>query len=241
MKDRELINGALLGLRRRLWLRKTILDTAFGICVVLFCLVCFQLIFPFLLAESAEGALAVRIALLTAFALLAAEIAAQSAKGVTPGQAAVEVDGRAGLKDELKSAYWFSSMQAISPFTQLQVRRAAAAATGLDPAVLAPRMLPNHLLLTGGLGLVLATLTWATPHLSRTWDSTGPRSLAALAPDNLRLLLEDAPQSPEIKKLDLALRELHIGETIEEKCARFRMRGMPSNRQIWKRLQRGTT
>ena len=219
MKEREILIGVLRELGRRLWIARAIRETAFGFCVVLFCLVCFQLIEPALVWGVPSAGTAIRIARLAIFAAVAVEVVARSARRVTMGQAAAAADARAHLKDELKSAHWFMSERPTSPFSELQVQRAAATAAGLDLAVLAPRALPGNALLAGGLGLVLAVLIWMTPQLSRTWDSgheADPGEHRESA--DLRSLLKDAPQDAEIVKLDLALRKLQqAGGSAEEK------------------------
>jgi len=219
MKDREIIIGVLRKLGHRLWIARAIRETAFGFCVVLFSLVCFQLIEPAFVSGFASAGTAIRIALLAIFAAVAVEVATRSARGVTTEQTAAAADARAHLKDELKSACWLMSQRPASPFAELQVQRAAATAAGLDLAVLAPRTLPGNALLAGGLGLVLAALIWMTPQLSRTRDSgleAGPAEQRESA--DLRSLLKDAPQDAQIVKLDLALRTLQrAGASAEEK------------------------
>jgi len=209
MKEREIIIGVLRDLGRRLWIDRTIRETAFMVCVVLFCLVCFELIEPTFASGVPSVVTWIHVALAAIFAAVAVEVARRSARKVTTGKAAAEADARAQLKDELKSACWFLTQEPISPFAELQVQRAAATAAGLDLAVLAPRRLPGNALLAGGLGLLLAVLVWITPLQSRSWDS-GPDEGSAQQRESadLRLLLEDAPPDAQIVKLDQALRKL---------------------------------
>ncbi len=209
MKERETIIGVLHDLGRRLWIARAIRETAFGACVVLFCLVCFKLIEPALASDVPSAGAAIRVALLAMIAAVVVEIASHSARKVTTEQAAAQADAGAHLRDELKSACWFLSEKPMSPFTLLQVQRAAATAAGLDLAALAPSRLPANALFTAGLGLVLVALTWLTPQLSRSWDSgreAGAQERRESA--DLRSLLKDAPQDAEIAKLDLALSKL---------------------------------
>jgi hypothetical protein len=209
MKERQIILGVLRELGRRLWINRAIREIAFVVCVILFCLVCFQLIEPALIAGVPTTGTAIRIALLAAFAAVTLEVARRSARGVSTRQAAAEADVRAQLKDELKSAHWFLTEMETSPFAELQVQRAAVTAARLDLAVLAPRTLPGNALLAAGLGLLLAALIWMTPQLSRSWDishETGTAEHRESA--DLRSLLKDAPHDAEIEKLDLALRKL---------------------------------
>lgn len=221
MKECETIIGLLHDLGRRLWIARAIRETAFGVCVVLFCLVCFKLIEPALASDFPSAGAAIRVALLAMIAAVVVEVASHSARKVTTKQAAAHADAGAHLKDELKSACWFLSDKPMSPFTLLQVQRAAATAAGLDLAALAPRRLPANALFAAGLGLVLVALTWLTPQLSRSWDSgreAGAQERRESA--DLRSLLKDAPQDAEVAKLDLALSKLQQAGTSPEERMR---------------------
>ena len=52
MKDREVILGVLGELSRRLWVARTVQETAFVVGAVLFCLACFELARPALSPQS---------------------------------------------------------------------------------------------------------------------------------------------------------------------------------------------
>jgi len=219
MKERQIIIGMLRELGRRLWINRAIREAAFALCVILFCLVCFQLIGPALVAGVPSTGTAIRIALVAAFAAVTVEVVRRSARAVSTRQAAAEADARAQLKDELKSAHWFLSEMDTSPFAQLQVQRAAATAAGLDLAMLAPRTLPVNAITAGGLGLLLTALMWMTPQLSRSWDSShGADTVEQSESADLRALLKGAPHDAEVEKLDLALGKLQQTDaTAEEK------------------------
>jgi hypothetical protein len=219
MIERQIIIGVLGELSRRLWINRTIREAAFGLCVILFGLVCFQLIEPALTAGVALSATVIRAALLAAFAAVAVEVVRHCARGVPARQAAAQADARAHLKDELKSAHWFLSELEPSPFAQLQVQRAAATAAGLDLAALAPRVLPVSVFSAGGLGLLLAVLIWIPQQLSRSWDSSAPSGAADHGESaDLRSLLNNAPHDAEVEKLDLALRKLQqTGASVDER------------------------
>jgi hypothetical protein len=219
MKEREIIIGVLHDLARRLWIARVIREAAFFACVVAFCLVCYQLVEPAVVSAIPSVGTAMHAALLAAFAAVTLEFARRSARRISPREAAAQADARAHLKDELKSAHWFLSEAPLSPFAELQVRRAAATAAGLDLAVVAPRSPPRNAWLAAALGLAIAALTWMTPQMSRPW-SAGRDAVAEEqreSPD-LRSLLADAPADAQIAKLDLALRTLQqAGATPEEK------------------------
>ena len=221
MKEHQIIIGVLRKLGRRLWINRAIREAAFVSCVILFCLVCFQLIGPALIAAVPSTGTVIRVALLAAFAAVTVEVVRRNARGVSTRQAAAEADARAQLKDELKSAHWFLSEMETSPFAQLQVQRAAATAAGLDLAILAPRTLPIDAFAAGGLGLLLAALMWMTPQLSRPWNSGHEAGAAEHSESaDLRSLLKDAPHDAEIEKLDLALRKLQQTDASAEEKRR---------------------
>lgn len=219
MKEREIINGVLRDLGGRLWIARAIREAAFVACVVLFCLVCYQLVEPSVISAIPSARTAMHAILLAAFAAVAVEVARRNTRRIPSGQAAAHADARAHLKDELKSAHWFLSEDPLAPFAELQVRRAAVTAAGLDLAAVAPRTLPRNAWLAAGLGLALAALIWMTPQLSRPWEAgreAAPAERREIT--DLRSLLADAPPDAEIGKLDRALSKLQkTGATPDEK------------------------
>lgn len=209
MEERETIFGVLGELGRRLWMARAIRETAFAACVILFCLVCFRLILPALVTDATSAETAIRVALIAACIVVAVEVVMRVRHAVSTKEAAAEADARAHLRDELKSAHWFLSDSEISPYTQLQVRRAAGTAAGLDLVVLVPRKFPGNALLAAALGGVLAALLWISPQLSHSWEprqDTVPAHLRESA--GLHSLLQGAPQDAQIAKLEAALRKL---------------------------------
>ena len=221
MNERQIIIGVLRELGRRLWINRAIREAAFALCVVLFCLVCFQLIEPVLIAGVPSVGTAVRIALIGAFAAVGVGVATRMARGVSTRQAAAEADARAQLWDELKSAHWFLAEVETSPFVQLQVRRAAMTTSRLDLGVLAPLTLPLHAPAAAGLGLLLGVLVWMAPHTSRSLDTAHESGTTEHGESaDLRSLLKDAPHDAEIDKLDVALRKLQQTDTSAEEKSR---------------------
>jgi hypothetical protein len=76
-------------------------------------------------------------------------------------RAAGVADTRAGLQDELKSAYWFMRRDDASPWVALQVGRAAATAGRLDVRRLVPIAVPGRFLgVALGLFVVLQLLAF---------------------------------------------------------------------------------
>ncbi len=221
MKDSEVILSVLGSIERRLWLRRALQEITYGACVVLFSLIAFQFVGVALsLAIPAVGTGA-RTAVVAAVVMLGAYIAWRALRQVTLAQAAGEADERARLKDELKSAYWFVSTPEPSPFAALQIARAAATARRLDPGAIVPGRPPHSLYAVAGLGAALLLVTWIAPRQSHSWDGADAAAMAAAREtQDLRALLEGAPQDPEIEKLDRALEELQRADATAEEKAR---------------------
>lgn len=221
MKEREIITGVLRALGRRLWINRVIRDATFGLCIILFCLLCFQLVQPALAASVPFAASALYLALAVAFAAVTVEIARHCARRVSTRQAAAQADSRANLNDELTSAHWFLNQGEISATAQLHVRRAADTAARLDLASIAPRGSHANVLVVALLGLLLAALISVTPYLSHFRDfnqanaATGPGGAS-----DPRALANDAPAATGIESLDLALRTLSQGEASGQEVAR---------------------
>lgn len=219
MKDREVILGVLRRVVHRLQVRRTLQQSGFSACVVLFTLIALQLASPVPMTGVSVTGTGVRTVVVALLAILAAGIVWRALRQVTLAQAAGEADARAHLRDELKSAYWFVSSAEHSPFTELQVARAAATASRLDPNAIVPIRPPHSLFAAAGLGAVLVLTTWMTPQLSHSWGTAGAAPVTAdEGPGGLRALLKDAPKDAEVEKLDRALEALqHAGSSADEK------------------------
>src|SRR6266446_943557 len=221
MKDSEVILSVLRNIERRLWLRRVLQDIAYGACVILFSLIALQFVGVALSSAVPAVGTGARTAVVAAVLMLGAYIAWRALRQVTLAQAAGEADARARLKDELKSAYWFVSTPEPSPFAALQIARAAATARRLDPGAIVPGRPPRSLYAVAGLGAALLLVTWIAPRQSHSWDGAEAAAMAATREtQDLRALLEGAPQDPEIEKLDRALGELQRADATAEEKAR---------------------
>ena len=219
MKDREVILSVLRSIERRLWLHRALHEIAHGACVVLFSLIAFQFVGVALSSGVPAVGTGARTAIVTAMVMLGVYVAWRALRHVTLAQAAGEADVRARLKDELKSAYCFFSTPEQSPFAQLQIARAAATASHLDPGTIVPSRPPRSLYAVAGLGAVLMLVMWIAPRQSHSWDGADPAAVAAAREtQDLRALLEGGPLDPELEKLDGALEELQRADaTTQEK------------------------
>jgi len=221
MKDSEVILNVLRSIERRLWLRRALQEITYGACVVLFSLIAFQFVGVALSSAVPAVGTGARTAVVAAVVMLAAYVAWRALRQVTLAQAAGEADARARLKDELKSAYWFVSTPAPSPFAQLQIARAAATARQLDPGAIVPGRPPRSLYAVAGLGAALLLVNWIAPRQSHSWDGADAAAVAAAREtQDLRALLEGAPRDPELEKLDRALEELQRADATAEEKAR---------------------
>jgi hypothetical protein len=221
MKDSEVIFSVLRSIERRLWLRRALQEIAHGACVVLFSLIAFQFVGVALNSAVPAVGTGARTAVVVAVMMLGAYVAWCALHQVTLAQAAGEADARARLKDELKSAYWFVSTSEPSPFAELQIARAAATARRLDPGAIVPGRPPRSLYAAAGLGAALLLVTWIDPRQSHSWDGAGAAAIAtARETQDLRALLEGAPEDPELEKLDRALEELRRADASAEERAR---------------------
>ena len=93
-------------------------------------------------------------------------------------RAAGVVDSRAGLNDEIKSAYWFIRQEDSSPWVDLLVGRAAATARRLDPRRLVPVAIPRRFGVALALFVVLQLLALV--------PSNGPMLTFAAVSDSAR-------------------------------------------------------
>ena len=105
---------------------------------------------------------------------------------------AAVIDRRAGLRDELKSAFWFLD-RADNSWRRLQIARAARSASELDVGALFPRARPPRLVLILTLAVLLLALQLVP--LSSILGSSPFAADSSAAEEQLQLLSEDA-ESP---------------------------------------------
>src|SRR6185436_13746107 len=98
MKEHELILRVLRDLSRRLWLARAIREAVFAVCVILFSLVCLELVQPAFVSQSPSSGASLRMACLTVFAVVVSEIVWKIARMVTTEQAAADADGHVAVR-----------------------------------------------------------------------------------------------------------------------------------------------
>jgi hypothetical protein len=147
MSDREILVRWLAAIAVRLRRRAAVRELGRLACAL------FGLLFLWQLTAAAAVPVPVRAALLPLF-LMAALVAAlawawRARRSASLEQAAAEADARAGLKDEIKSAHWFSvepmpeGQSRTDELVRLLVARAAATARQVDTLRLIPLSVPR--------------------------------------------------------------------------------------------------
>ena len=211
MSDRQAILRALEQIRRRLRLTRALHDIALILGMVAIALLLWRV--PHVFAgQPAVLAAAVLAALLSwivgAWLLVRGRMGARS----TLGAAAAAADARAGLKDEMKTAYWFLEQPSPSPWVSAQIARAAQSARRLEPAALVPLRIDRTTLAGGSAALVLVVAAWLVPPFAPGSDAAPPADVVAEADARqAQLLRELIPQTEDeatAAKLEQALRTL---------------------------------
>ncbi len=140
----------------------------------------------------------------------------------TLARAAVVVDQRANLSDEIASAYWFMGRTGPSPssnWVSHHIERATQTARKLDAARLVPLTLPRTTWAAGGLAVLFAALSLAKPLTPESWQSTKDANLTAAEAEKskaIRALLARAGEGETAKKLEQALAALERKTATEE-------------------------
>jgi hypothetical protein len=216
MSDREVILRALEQIRRRLRLTRALHDAATVLGMVAVALLLSRV--PYVFAGRAP---VVAVAVLAAvllwvaglFLLVRSRLAARS----TLSAAAAAADAGAGLKDELKTAYWFLEHPLASPWISAQIARAAQSARRLEPAALVPLRFDRSALAAGAATVALILAAWLVPPLAPASGAAPPDDLLAEADARqaqlIRQLIAQTDDEATAARLEQAL------ETLERKTA----------------------
>ena len=216
--ERSTITAILKRIDLKVRFNQTLLHLSVASCLVLGALVLIELAPRLVPVNTPPGSLIVGVgsAAFLAF-LLWSQIG-----GKQLGRAAGVADMRAGLNDEIKSAYWFMRQDDSSPWIDLLVGRAAATARRLNPRRLVPVTIPKRFGITlalFGLLQVLALVPSDGPLLTfvvasdsirfeRTLDTYAEEIRDLIDGEGDELLDEEA-----LALLELALEELEAEDT----------------------------
>ena len=216
--ERSTITAILKRIDLKVRFNQTLLHLSVASCLVLGALVLIELAPRLVPVNMPPGSLIVGVgsAAFLAF-LLWSQIG-----GRQLGRAAGVADMRAGLNDEIKSAYWFMRQNDSSPWIDLLVGRAAATARRLNPRRLVPVTIPKRFGITLALfGLLqifalvpsdgpLLTFVVASDSIrfERTLDTYAEEIRDLIDGEGDELLDEEA-----LALLELALEELEAEDT----------------------------
>ena len=215
---RSTITAILKRIDLKVRFNQTLLHLSVASCLVLGALVLIELAPRLVPVNMPPGSLIVGVG---AAAFLAFLLWSQFG-GRQLGRAAGVADMRAGLNDEIKSAYWFMRQDDSSPWIDLLVGRAAATARRLNPRRLVPVTIPKRFgiaLALFGLLQVLALVPSDGPLLTfvvasdsirfeRTLDTYAEEIRDLIDGEGDELLDEEA-----LALLELALEELEAEDT----------------------------
>jgi hypothetical protein len=131
----------------------------------------------------------------------------------TLAEAAADVDGRAALADELKTAYWFINNPRASEWVDLQIRRAAKRVSELNVNRLYPRSIPRTSYVALGLFAVWVLLNFAPLSWNNNWLLLQAAPAFDLT-DAERNLLSRAEES--LRNTEMAERVQEIMQQLQE-------------------------
>jgi hypothetical protein len=161
MSDREVLAEALAKVAARLRWAHRLRELARGACILTALPLLAQGLALLGVPAAARTALA-PLLVMVALAVLAL-LAWRLTRPVTLSQAAGAADARADLKDELKSALWFSRGPPHDARVERLLARAARSASALDRPRLFPIGVPRSALGALALGLCAGALAWFPP------------------------------------------------------------------------------
>jgi hypothetical protein len=220
MTDKELIISSLQRVERRVRTNRLLRELALAMTVFMMVPVLFKiwdLFRPF-------RGLTVAIVLIMWLIGVAVFIGWKLSKKQTLADAASEIDKKASLRDELKSAYWFVSSnqttQKSADWVELQVRRAARKASELNIEQLYPRVIPRTSYLAGALLVVLVAMNFAPFSQNHNWLLGEGAPAFSLTAEERKLIEEtkkllsaaEKMNEPELmKKLEEIVENLQAG------------------------------
>jgi hypothetical protein len=165
MSDREIIIQLLRSVEWRIRANRLCYELTLAFSIVLAALIFFKiwdLFFP--LSGVTIGLVAA--ALLVLFVAFAGW---RIGKKGTLEQAATLIDRKVGLRDELKTAFWFLNNPLPSAWVEEQIRRAAQNARDIDVRRVYPTMIPKTSYVAVGTVLVFGALNFISTPFNHNW------------------------------------------------------------------------
>ena len=165
MSDTEIIVQLLKNVEWRIRANRVIQDLVFGLLIVFVLLITFKIwdLFSPLKATTVTTAAAGCAFLYAGYAVWRLR-----QKG-TVNEAAISIDRKAGLNDEIRTALWFINHPQSSPWVDRQVQRAAKSARRFDLNSAYPGVVPRNSYAAGAMVLLFAALNFVPLPLNHNW------------------------------------------------------------------------
>lgn len=176
MVPAEILLDSLRMAARRIRHQRWVRDAAWGIAVLL-SILAFGIVVERILGAP-PVAVAIRALLFVCAVAVAIGVGVRLCLRPPLAAVAAGVDAAAGLHDELLSAYWFTTMDGVSPFAEAHVQRAATVAQGLAWPRLFPLAIPRRAAMVAAAALVTAGIASSVP-ASHVSNSEGSREVGA--------------------------------------------------------------
>jgi hypothetical protein len=186
MSEREILLVRLAEFAARIRLNRRLRETGWAACAV-FGLLALHELFKAIIGPSVVVAALAPILVMAGFGVIAMG-AWHFARPIPLDRAAGQADSRAGLKDELKSAYWYARHPVSSALVDLLLSRAAGAIRQIDARTTFPVGVPPSIFLASTMAVATASLMLISPriHYSSAETSFEPvvESAASARPSN---------------------------------------------------------
>ncbi len=215
MSDREIIIKSLEKAERRLRTNRLFRDLTFSLSLFLLFPIAFKIwdLFSPLRGGTVAVVLLVWLSALALYSLW------RTLQMSTLEQTAAQVDKKAGLYDELKTAYWFITHPRTSDWVDVQIRRASKRVSELSIDRLYPRVIPASSYLAAALLALLIGLNFLPLPLNHNWVYLQAAPAFSLT-DAERNFLAQAQQllekTDQLNKTDLAARIEKIMKDLQE-------------------------
>ncbi len=198
MSDQEIILQTLARVRRRLQMGHVVHDAIILLWLLAVAAALWRVLRMAGDHAPALSAVAILIALLLWVGGLLVLLRRLIARRTSLARAAAEVDARAALHDELKTAYWFIAHPIASPWNAAQLEHAARSARALDVSRLLPMRVERGTLAASALISVLLLALWLAPPLTPSSQALaeGGNALSAAEAKQVQLLRELSAQLP---------------------------------------------
>jgi hypothetical protein len=208
MSDKEIIVASLERIERRIRINRLLHELTLG--AILFFAIPLLLKVWDLFDPLRGGTISIIVGIWVL--LFVAYITWRALQRGTLNQAAVSADTKAGLHDELKTAFWFVNNPRPSEWVDAQVRRAASKAQSLRLELLFPRRIPKTAYLAAAMAVLFAGLNFVPLPWNHNWLTLQAAPAFALNEKEAALL----KQTQELLKKAEKLKQSDVAQKLED-------------------------